>query len=1004
MHEPGEVLVSGFELTVFAKPFDVEYPTSLTAAPDGTLYISSDPNSSLGLGLPGKVVACRDTDQDGRADQFWDFIPDVDGPRGGDFVGDRFYLVHPPYLSVFWDEDGDGVAEKSKRLVDGLGASMQAERGGDHTTNGVRMGIDGWLYISVGDFGLSSATGTDGRVISLHGGGVARVRPDGSGLEVYSYHTRNHCDVAISPYLDLFSRDNTNDGKGWNIRVHHYTNLSEHGYPRLYKNFADEAVKPLLDLAGGSGTGALYLHEPGFPNGFDDRLLTCDWTTGKIYSHSLKPFEATFQAGEKEFMNLTRAIDIDVDGESRLYTADWRGGAYSFGGEGVAVGLIHRVTPKDYLAEKWPDFSAMDSIALVRQLYHRSAKRRLEAQRAILAEGSYEIHGTEIMGALNGEGPRYGHVAAIFTLKLLGGEQADLNLISLLERDDLREFVIRALGDDRSPSSPLNDKQLARFLTDQDARVRLQAAVAVGRLQRTALSDELIAAASSSFTEDHALTNQDDYRFPHTVVQVLAELDASAACLDGIADPTTRGVALAALKLMPKQEVILRLEALLEESEGDPGFELALMEVIARLVHREKPWDEKSWWQTRPDDRGPYFEPERWEASEEALTVLELAFAKLPAAHQEAALRLFGKNRLDITKMNLGEQDPVVMSLAMAQPSDAQLSLLVGAALDSERDWEQRLLCYRALTRSSSSLVLASQVEVLAGWDGEKEIQEESAREVSEFVNTTSLVSELGALAKIANEASPMQSKIAWKTIFSLSRNPLLSERSRKRIEEVAMVESKAIGYFQALEELKFLGFERAIESAINSDNRLLIETAQAAKAAIAEAHEKPAEDSGALVASLDPAEVTKQVMVAKGDAATVALGKKLYLQQACASCHAIDSNEVQKGPYLGSAGSKFKRDYLIESILDPGATVAQGFVTVLITMNDGNAHMGFVTREEDGEIDLRNIGGVVTTLKSAEIAKKEPQTLSMMPPGLASGLTVTEFGALIDYLTSLRE
>ena len=113
------------------------------------------------------------------------------------------------------------------------------------------MGIDGWLYIAVGDFGMTNSTGTDGRTITLRGGGVARVRPDGTELEIYSYHTRNHCDVAIDPYLDMFVRDNTNDGKGWNIRLHHFTNLSEHGYPRLYQNFADEAVKPLLDLGGG---------------------------------------------------------------------------------------------------------------------------------------------------------------------------------------------------------------------------------------------------------------------------------------------------------------------------------------------------------------------------------------------------------------------------------------------------------------------------------------------------------------------------------------------------------------------------------------------------------------------------------------------------------------------------------------------------------------------------------------------------------------------------------
>ena len=121
-------------------------------------------------------------------------------------------------------------------------------------------------------------------------------------------------------------------------------------------------------------------------------------------------------------------------------------------------------------------------------------------------------------------------------------------------------------------------------------------------------------------------------------------------------------------------------------------------------------------------------------------------------------------------------------------------------------------------------------------------------------------------------------------------------------------------------------------------------------------------------------------------------------------ACHAVDPDAVQKGPYLGSAGSKFTRDYLIESILDPAAVVSQGFQTVLITTKDGGSHMGFVTREEDGTVELRNIAGIVTELKSGDIVTREEQALSMMPAGLAGPLSMDEFLAMIEYLVSLKE
>ena len=154
---------------------------------------------------------------------------------------------------------------------------------------------------------------------------------------------------------------------------------------------------------------------------------------------------------------------------------------------------------------------------------------------------------------------------------------------------------------------------------------------------------------------------------------------------------------------------------------------------------------------------------------------------------------------------------------------------------------------------------------------------------------------------------------------------------------------------------------------------------------------------------TLDAAEVMEQVMAGAGEG-DIELGKTLFTQQACASCHAVSLDEVQKGPYLGSAGSKFTRDYLIESILAPEATVAQGFRTQLITMNDESLHMGFVTREEDGEVDVRDIGGVVSTLQKSDIKSRVEQGQSMMPAGLGGNLTVDQFNSLIDYLGSLEE
>jgi glucose/arabinose dehydrogenase len=138
--------------------------------------------------------------------------------------------MHPPMLSMFQDLDGDGVADSEEVLVTGLTTEQITNRGGDHTTNCVRMGIDGWLYIGVGDYGIQEARGKDGSTVVMRGGGVVRVRPDGTELEVFCTGLRNPFDLAIDPLLNVYTRDNTNDGAGWDTRISDLRQSARYGY------------------------------------------------------------------------------------------------------------------------------------------------------------------------------------------------------------------------------------------------------------------------------------------------------------------------------------------------------------------------------------------------------------------------------------------------------------------------------------------------------------------------------------------------------------------------------------------------------------------------------------------------------------------------------------------------------------------------------------------------------------------------------------------------------
>ena len=976
------------------------YPTAVAAAANGDVYISSDKNGSLGhIKGMGRILLARDTKGAGKADVMIEYAK-VESPRGGHWVGGVFYLVNPPFLTAFRDKDGDGKADEQVLLVDGLGGGIEHPRGADHTTNGCRMGIDGWLYIAVGDFGAGNekekagAKGRDGKRVTLYGGGVMRVRPDGSELETYTEMTRNICDTAISPTLDLFSRDNTNDGKGWNTRFHHFTSLADAGYPRLYKNFDDETARPLADYGGGSGTGGLYLSEPGFPKAWGETLFTCDWTTGTIHNHPIKAFEATFVAQQQTFHKVPRATDIDVDGSSRLYIADWRAGGFSYLGKGKQQGMIQQVVAEGVKPHQYVDVTKASDAELVKLLNSDSAVQRLEASRRIIDQKKTGLAEAVLAVAASGQGHLYHRVAAIFTYKQLLGAGATAGLVGLTKDDAVREFALRALADRTTETQGVPVQPFLDGLKDPNPRVRLQATIGLQRLGAKDAAGAIVAAAANWPAVESKLEEGAHYRLPHTAIHALERLANAKPLVEAAKDPAQRFVALRALQLIHTAESVDGLIGLTKT--GDDALRAGAIEALARLYHVEKPWNYKDWWSTRPDDRGPYFIPAEWEATPRIKTAIEAAYAKLPGNLRMAVLEVLAKNRIAVTSLKLEGLDPIRLAMASQTLRPADIALLTDAALSAKRPWNERFDCYKALSKLEGNEAIAPRVQVLAGWLKEKGAPAGVEQAINDFVNDGQRGNEVKQLRALANKAEDANSRILWRSLLTVLSSPLTKEAQKKAVQAEIDKNPRDIGFFLAVSDLGLSGFDKAIDAAIGGDNTILINAAKAAR----EAGKTAAVHKGKRLAELSLADATAAGLKGKGN---LKLGQKLYTQQGCVACHSVEPTAEQKGPYLGSAGAKFSREYLVESVLQPHKVVAQGFQTVIYQMKDDSQQMGFVTGEADGVITLRNVAGQVTKLKRADIRNERHDTKSMMPEGLAAGLTAEEFSAMIDYLASLK-
>jgi putative membrane-bound dehydrogenase-like protein len=661
----------GFQVTLFAGPPVAMYPTCVGESPDGAVFVCVDPNLSLSvLKGVGRVMRLVDTDGDGHADRYTTFAQ-MDSPRGVATDGRSVYVMHPPNLTAYRDTNGDGISDSSKVLVTGLGFDLDF-RGADHTTNNIQMGPDGWIYVAVGDYGFRKAVGVDGREISNRGGAVVRVRPDGTGLEIVNVGTRNIYDVAIDPFARLYARDNTNDGDGWNTRLHYLPAGANMGYPSLYQNFATEHFPTMFDYGAGSGVGSLWLQDPAWPAGLNNTLLTADWTTQRVYKHALAPKGGNFTVQQDTFLNVLRPADLTIDASSNLYVASLAGGQFTYNSD--TVGYIVRVRPNGLVPKRIAPFARATDAALLLALGSPVYVGRLHAQHELLRRGP-KAATVRRLGQLVADERRPADVraSAIFTLKQLAGARANAALLTAASSADarVRETALRALADRTDQLQGVTSAPFVKALGDADPQVQVQAIQGLVRIGARDAADALIPVAGGS---DPALA--------HLAVRALAALgafDVALRALDGA--PAARDGALRALAQMHSPAVVTALVDRVGRAT-DAGSRAALVRTLARLHHRENAW-KGDWWTTRPAHLGPYFDPAAWDESPRIRTALVTALGaatggELTTLANDLALnQVLPRGAVPLVTLAAESNDPLRAQLVSALVGRTQLDTTV---------------------------------------------------------------------------------------------------------------------------------------------------------------------------------------------------------------------------------------------------------------------------------------------------------------------------------------
>ncbi|MBI3418444.1 MAG: HEAT repeat domain-containing protein [Verrucomicrobia bacterium] len=526
-----------WKVEIVAKAPALVHPSVVACAPDGRVFVAEDPmdistpTADLELGR----ILCLHTN--GQLTVFADKLHAVFGMQ---YLEGKLYVLHNPFFSVFRDDNS--VGKDRDELIKSTNPNPWAQDWNDHVPANFKLAMDGYFYVATGDKGLYGAVGKDGRRVDMSSGGVFRIRPDGTGLEIFATGLRNIMDVAINAEDEIFTYDNT-DERDWWSRLTHVVDGGYYGYPYDFKPLKPYALPAMADYGGGAATGTLCYNEDALPPEYHGNLFLADFGRRQVMRLRIARDGATYKvvAREEDLLNgppefRPVGITLAPDGLS-FYVCDWN---HADTKDKVQAGRLLKVsytgkshaTPKPgwYLAaalgkdlEEWrragglgQDFetqklfnrrSAYESV-LRSGFYHPSAAVRLTAQRAFV-----QLYKMAIFPPMHGDMREEAPNLKTFFKKIVQDRNSPLNSrISALWSldaslkldafsawheamgmpDDTMQFavvdgdpaeklqVIRRLGLRQSKGwMPI----LVERLKDTDAAVRLEAATAIGRIQ-----------------------------------------------------------------------------------------------------------------------------------------------------------------------------------------------------------------------------------------------------------------------------------------------------------------------------------------------------------------------------------------------------------------------------------------------------------------------------------------------------------------------------------------
>ncbi|MDP4846570.1 MAG: hypothetical protein NWR51_04845 [Akkermansiaceae bacterium] len=482
----------------------------------------------------------------------------------------------------------------------------------DSTAIAFALGLDGRIYGTFSDSGMS-ITATDGsKAESMNSGAVFRFEPDGTHFEIVHRGLINPSGIAFNEYGDAYVID-APAGTGDKARLIRLVEDGDSGWnnscrkqepaetrwmtEKMWETRTDS--QPAFSLPASahlttSPAGLAYHPGTGFLENETGRFFVCD-DTGDTASSGVVSF------GIKETRGGVRVIDprLIVSGvkssgiafatDGNFFFTDIEGRNFTFLDHEKNMHLPEKNSQAATLLSEGFDQRSSEELAAL--LGHPNSRVRLHAQISLTRKSDaievfkkslestellariHAIHGLGII-ARRGSSPTPGE--EFTTLPAKGIRETATSLLSPLLADpnpEIRVQALRAIVDAPLPGDSIS---LGTLLLDDSDRVRFAAAIAIGKLKALGQYSAVINFLAKNNSRDPYLSHAGSYALQHMV-----DTEPQISALTVYDSPAVRLAAVVALRRMGSLEVVRFL------NDTDPAVQDEVIRTVIDLNLKE---------------------------------------------------------------------------------------------------------------------------------------------------------------------------------------------------------------------------------------------------------------------------------------------------------------------------------------------------------------------------------------------------------------------------------